>query len=139
MNSTHGCYGTPTHRSWHSMISRCRYQGMNGYENYGGRGITVCERWLKFENFLADMGERPAGMTLERINRNGNYETANCKWDTMANQRRNSSQNRIISFGGISQCLADWASALRLTPQSLSKRLKKWPIERALTETSRGY
>lgn len=81
---------SPTYISWLSMRSRCYRPKSNGYERYGGRGITVCDRWRdSFENFLADMGERPEGMTLDRIDSEGNYELANCRWATRVEQRHN--------------------------------------------------
>lgn len=72
------------------MIQRCTLPYINGYENYGGRGITVCDRWLQsFESFLADMGERPFGMTIDRKNVDGNYEPSNCRWATNKEQHAN--------------------------------------------------
>ncbi len=80
---------TPTHRSWDAMLKRCRNENHVSYSSYGGRGITVCERWLSFKNFLADMGERPEGTSIDRVNNDGNYEPGNCRWATRSEQQRN--------------------------------------------------
>ena len=88
-----GGRGTPTYRTWRAMIQRCRYPSQQTYKYYGGRGITICERWQGehgFETFLADMGERPElRMSLDRIDPNGNYEPDNCRWATPYEQRMN--------------------------------------------------
>ena len=86
----HTIFGkSSTYISWQCMGSRCNNPKAAGYAYYGGRGIKVCERWHQFENFLADMGERPEGMTLDRVDSNGNYGPGNCRWATYSDQSRN--------------------------------------------------
>lgn len=87
---------TPTYLTWRAMINRCENPEHERFQHYGGRGIKVCERWRgSFEMFLADMGERPDGFTIDRINVDGNYEPANCKWSTSKEQRANQRPGRV--------------------------------------------
>lgn len=86
---THGLSKTPTYNSWRAMLERCLNPNNSHYKHYGGRGITVCNEWLTFENFFRDVGERPSGKTLDRKNNNGNYELCNVRWATDAEQRAN--------------------------------------------------
>lgn len=85
---------TPTYVSWAHMLQRCENEDNRAYADYGGRGITVCERWHTFDNFLADMGEKPVGLTLDRIDNDRGYEPGNCRWATRAVQNTNQRRNR---------------------------------------------
>jgi hypothetical protein len=89
LNYKHGMTDTPTWKSWMSMLDRCRNPNAPKYLHYGGRGISVCKKWNDFQEFLSDMGERPAGKTLDRIDVNGVYEPSNCRWATHKEQRHN--------------------------------------------------
>jgi len=126
---------TPTYRSWDAMIQRCTNPKATGYAEYGGAGITVCERWRKFEAFLADMGERPDGTSLDRHpDLNGNYEPGNCRWATPREQNLNRAATRYIEFNGERKSLVEWAESLGITTPGMIRRLKRMPLERALTE-----
>lgn len=128
---------TATYRSWAMMVNRCRNPKCPAWKNYGGRGIKVCERWLDFANFLADMGERPSmKYSIDRFpNNDGNYEPENCRWATDAEQNRNKRTNRVIEFNGKTQTLADWSVELNISPSLLSARLGRlgWTKEKAMT------
>lgn len=123
---------TPTYLSWQSMKRRCHLRA----RNYGERGIKVCERWSQsFSSFLADMGERPPGTTLDRIRVNEDYEPGNCRWADATVQGNNRRTNRVIVFKGERLTLSQWARRVGMTAQGLRRRLDiyGWTIEEALT------
>ncbi len=99
-NTKHGGAGTRTYSIWKGMRKRCNNKNESSYPRYGGRGIHVCERWSSFETFLADMGECPAGYSIERIDVNGNYEPSNCKWIPKNEQSLNRTYNKIVQVNG---------------------------------------
>ena len=133
--ATAGGKHTPEYASWHGMKQRCLNPRNARFEYYGGRGIKICKRWKNsFTNFLADMGSRPANMTLGRIKNDGNYSRKNCEWQSNASQSRETSRNKKYTFGGETLCCSDWAKRIGIKPHTLRTRLQRWPIERALTE-----
>ena len=131
----HGRSGTPMYKVWLGMRQRCYLQSCRQFNNYGGRGIRVCERWKDFENFLADMGERPDGAQIDRIDNNGNYAPENCRWATQKQNMRNTRHNRLIEWRGETLPLAAWAERLGINERTFTNRLNRgWPLERAMTE-----
>ena len=132
-NFKHGMLGTGTYNSWQNMKRRCLDETIHNFKWYGGRGIKVCERWMKFENFLEDMGERPEGKSLDRIDNDGDYEPENCRWATYSEQVLNSRTVRLHTFDGVTDSQVGWASRVGITQQLLSKRLSRgWTFEQAL-------
>lgn len=126
-----------TYCSWQSMLKRCLNPKHHQFQDYGGRGIKVCDRWLKFENFLADMGERPTGLTLERKENDKGYYQANCRWASPKEQANNRRSNRLITYNGKTQTMTQWAEEISVQVATLWKRLKLgWSIERALTKNN---
>jgi hypothetical protein len=123
-----------TYNVWQAMLQRCLNPTQPNYRNYGARGISVCDRWLVYTNFLEDMGERPDGLSLDRIDNDGNYEPDNCRWATAAQQVRNSRHCRFFEFQGRKQTLADWADERGLNRSTVYKRINRsgWTIEEAL-------
>lgn len=115
---------SPTYASWEKMIQRCTNPNDPKYVRYGGRGIKVCDRWLTFKNFLADMGEQPKGLTLERKNNDESYSPLNCKWETLANQARNRHTNCHIEIAGRTQCLAAWCEEYKINRKTVMGRVR---------------
>lgn len=125
---------TPTYRTWMSMNARCNCKTNDRYLSYGGRGITVCERWKSFEAFLEDMGARPKGTTIERLDNSLGYSKENCRWATVKQQQNNTRRNRIIEFNGVVKNLTQWATEIGIRGNVLATRLNRgWSIERAFT------
>jgi len=124
-----------THRIWTHMKQRCLNPNTTKFKNYGGRGVSVCHRWLTFENFLADMGECPKGLTIDRYpDNNGNYEPGNCRWATDQQQRENRRDTVLIKYQGVTMCGTRWAEKMGLKPRTLLGRIQNgWTIEAALT------
>lgn len=117
----------PEYSPWANLNTRCNNPLATGYENYGGRGIKVCDRWQGkggFKNFLKDVGRRPSlSHSIERLDVNGNYEPGNCVWATPRQQSRNMRRNIFIEFNGKRQCLTDWAADLGMATQVLYNRI----------------
>ena len=108
------------------MIQRCHNPNHEKWPTYGGRGIAVCERWRKsFADFLADMGERPVGTTIERIDVTGNYEPGNCRWATSREQHSNKRNSRKITIRGETLCLAEWEERSGTNRETISKRIAR--------------
>lgn len=120
-NTTHGKTMTKAYESWASMIQRCTNPKKKQFANYGGRGIKVCDRWLKFENFLADMGECPSGKSLDRINNDGDYEPGNCRWATRKEQMRNRRNNVWCDLNGVRMVRKDVRRLLGISERQADK------------------
>lgn len=135
----HGMINSPTYKSWQAMKDRCDNPNNPSFQDYGGRGITYCDRWLKFDNFFADKGEQPVGMTLERINNMEGYFPENCRWDTRKTQSRNRRNNRLFTLHGKTCCLTEWAEISGISPKAIYSRLRYgWTFEEAISILPKG-
>lgn len=133
-NRSHNMCGTGTYRTWNVMKSRCTNKNFPKYESYGARGIRICDKWMTFEGFIEDMGERPAGMSIDRIDVDGDYCKENCRWATASQQQRNKTNTRYITAFGRTQCLADWADETGIDHRTIGTRLTRgWSPERSVT------
>lgn len=124
--ATHGMSGTNIYQTWHRMIRRCNNPDVERYPHYGGRGIKVCDRWTGengFSNFYEDIGDKPEKhYSLGRIDNDGNYELANCRWETPDQQMNNMSRNIIVSYNGLSLTISQWANKLHISYSKLISR-----------------
>lgn len=129
---------SPTEETWAAMKNRCKNPSHVAYPRYGGRGIKVCERWAGRKgrlNFIADMGERPPGMTLDRIDPDGDYTPENCRWATPIMQRRNYKNRPLYTAFGRTQGLPEWAEEYGVSYDKIHQRIHRygWTLEEALT------
>lgn len=116
---------SPEYHSWASMIQRCTNPNRDFWKDYGGRGIKVCDRWRgSFEDFLADMGPRPAGTTLDRIDVDGDYSLENCRWATTREQATNSRRTTKVEIDGEIKPLVTWCSDLDISINTVRDRVK---------------
>ncbi len=132
-NTTHGYSKTPTYNTWRAMKERCENPGNKRYHEYHDRGITVCDEWHSFENFLRDMGKRPEGTTLERLDNDLGYYKDNCKWATNIEQANNRRNNHVITYENQSKTLMQWSRLMGIHRETLRARLKQgWDIGRTI-------
>lgn len=129
----HGMAKTRVYNIWRGILQRCNNPKASKYDNYGGRGIKVCERWRKFENFYEDMGDPLENQTIERIDSDKDYSPENCKWATYAEQNRNTKNNNKITLNGKTQCLTDWCKEYGIKITTVLGRIERnWIVEEAL-------
>jgi hypothetical protein len=130
----HGMSSSPTYKTWAVMRRRCFDINFKDYHLYGGRGIRISRRWDNFEGFLADMGERPDGMTLDRIDSNGHYTPANCRWASRRTQGNNTRRNHTLTYEGVTLTLAEWSRKTGIPYSRLRARINLlgWPVGKAL-------
>jgi hypothetical protein len=136
---THGKSRTPEHKVWDDMKARCLNPNATGYADYGGRGIKVCDRWLNsFEAFLHDMGQRPTGTSLDRIDVNGDYEPGNCRWVSWKEQQRNKRSTKLVTVNGVTASLAEHCERTGMRYGTVLWRLRAgWSVEKAFSDTYR--
>ena len=124
-NTKHGRYGAPGYFVWRNMKQRCLNPNTLDFSYYGGRGIKVCERWMKYENFFADMGEPPTGKQLDRVDNDKNYEPDNCKWVTRKQNCRNRRSNLLLTYKGKTQSAVEWSEELDIKAATIRIRKAK--------------
>lgn len=132
---------TPEYRAWYNMRVRCRYQKGRGWNRYGGRGIKIAPEFDTFEGFLRHIGYRPEGCSLDRIDNDGDYAPGNVRWANIKTQMLNRSRKTLISFGGKTQTITEWAEELAMSFDTLWCRIRQygWSPERALTTPVRPH
>lgn len=137
-NLRHGMYGTQLYRAWKSIKDRCYREKCKEYKYYGAKGVTMCDEWLhdfqKFADWSIVHGFEE-GLSIDRIDVNGNYEPSNCRWITMQQQMRNRTDTHYITYKGQTHCMRDWADILGISYHTLASRIlcSKWSIEKSFT------
>lgn len=136
----HGMTTQAEHRTWLYMRNRCYNKNLKCYENYGGRGIKVCDRWLfSFENFYEDMGKRPDGYSIERIDNDGDYSPENCKWIPMSEQAKNKRNVVKIRYNGEIRTMKEWSIITNLSVATIEYRYRAgWDVEKMMTKPMKG-
>jgi hypothetical protein len=125
----------PAYRCWRHMMARCHDPKYPRYAHWGGRGIRVCERWHTFSTFAEDMGKRPNGTTLDRIDNNGNYEPRNCRWATPKEQSGNTRKSMMITACGVTQSTVLWSQDTGISARTIRRRIEQgWKPEQAVTK-----
>lgn len=134
-NTKHGMFGTPVYSAWSSAIARCHNVNDKDYPKYGGRGITVCDRWREsFENFYADMGDKPSPQhSIDRVDNSLGYSSDNCRWATHTTQNNNRRSNQLLTYNGETKTAAEWSRQTGIKYTTLLRRMDKgWPAEDVL-------
>lgn len=144
--TTHGLSGTAIYNLWNCIIRRCLNPSSHAFDRYGGRGITICERWLRFEDFYFDMGNRPPGRSIDRIDNDGGYwcgkcddctgqnHPPNCRWATNKEQGNNRRKLRLLTYENETLTMTHWAERTGLSVLTIFKRLKRgWSVEKTLS------
>jgi len=137
----HGRHDSPVYSSWKAMITRCVDPRCASFKNYGAKGIKVCERWNKFENFLEDMGDTQKGMTIDRIENDKGYYKKNCRWATRSEQNRHRKNGaKFIMYKGEIKIIKEWAEHFGICRHLLARRLHwGWPLEKAFSKKDFRY
>jgi len=126
----HGRHNSREYRAWNYMLQRCHNPKNSNWYLYGGRGIRVVKRWWKFENFYMDMGDRPNGLSLDRIDNAKGYGPDNCRWTDSKTQSRNRRSNVFLTYNGETKCIADWSIQTGIHHATIQSRMRyNWPLE----------
>lgn len=128
--TSHGLEGSKTYHAWAAMKQRCSNPNNKFFSDYGGRGISYCSEWESFEGFLSDMGDKPFGLSLERIDNSQGYFPSNCRWATQKEQRRNTRATVFLEFQGVRKSRTEWAEELGISPITIKSRMALgWSVE----------